>query len=92
MSAAEKIGMTDGVSEALDFIVEIDKMKSIQRRSLTYDGSHYENDAEHSWHLSVMALALARYGRSKGAGRGRCGQNICDDSGGRGAPRPLGGI
>ena len=61
MSAAEKIGMTDGASEALDFIVEIDKMKSIQRRSLTYDGSHYENDAEHSWHLSVMALALARY-------------------------------
>ena len=46
---------------ALDFIVTIDKMKAIVRRSLTYDGSHYENDAEHSWHLAMMAIALERY-------------------------------
>lgn len=61
MSGAEKLDMTGDVSEAIAFIVEIDKMKSIRRRSLTYDGSHYEDDAEHSWHLSVMALALERY-------------------------------
>lgn len=46
---------------ALDFVVTIDKMKAIVRRTLTYDGSHYENDAEHSWHLAMMAIALERY-------------------------------
>jgi len=61
MSGMKNADMAGDVSEALRFIVEIDKMKSIRRRSLTYDGSHYENDAEHSWHLAVMALVLERY-------------------------------
>lgn len=61
MNDRKELNAAGDVSGALDFIIEIDKMKSIMRRSLTYDGSHYENDAEHSWHLAVMALALERY-------------------------------
>ena len=53
--------MEEELKNALSFVIEIDKMKSILRRSLTFDGSHYENDAEHSWHLAMMAIAFARY-------------------------------
>ena len=40
---------------------EIDALKQIIRRTYLLDSSRRENDAEHSWHLSVMALALAEY-------------------------------
>ena len=42
----------------LVFIAEVDKMKSIVRRTLLIDGSRRENDAEHSWHLALMAIIL----------------------------------
>lgn len=45
----------------LDFILEIDKAKAVLRRSRLLDGSRRENDAEHAWHLAVMALVLAEY-------------------------------
>lgn len=45
----------------IEFIVEIDKMKKILRRSLVTDGSKRENDAEHSWHLALMAILLKEY-------------------------------
>jgi putative hydrolase of HD superfamily len=41
------------------FIKEIDKVKSIYRKSKTFSGEKYENDAEHSWHICLMALVLA---------------------------------
>ena len=40
----------------LEFTAEIDKMTGVLRRNLLVDGSRRENDAEHSWHISVMAL------------------------------------
>ncbi len=45
----------------LQFIIEIDKMKQIFRRTLLTDGSRQENDAEHSWHLAAMAMLLEEY-------------------------------
>ncbi len=45
----------------IQFIVEIDKVKGILRQSLVLDSSRRENDAEHSWHLAVMAILLAEY-------------------------------
>lgn len=45
----------------LDFIREIDKLKSVTRRTLLMDGARYENDAEHSWHLAIMALLLKEH-------------------------------
>ena len=45
----------------LDFIVEIDTLKSIARKSMVFDGSHFENDAEHSWTISVLAILLKEY-------------------------------
>jgi putative hydrolase of HD superfamily len=45
----------------LEFVRAVDKLKLIGRQTLLMDGSRYENDAEHSWHLSLMALILSEY-------------------------------
>lgn len=43
------------------FVLELDKIKKITRQTYLSDGSRLENDAEHSWHLALMAFALADY-------------------------------
>ncbi len=40
------------------FIAEADKMKAVFRRAYVSDLSRHENDAEHSWHLCLMAIIL----------------------------------
>ena len=42
----------------LSFLVEIDGLKSVLRRSRIADRSRRENSAEHSWHLAMFALVL----------------------------------
>lgn len=49
------------LEQQIQFIVEIDKVKSIFRQTLLADGSRRENDAEHSWHIAIMALLLKEY-------------------------------
>jgi len=49
----------------IEFIVEIDKIKHIYRKTLLMDGSRNENDAEHSWHLAVMSMLLSEYALEK---------------------------
>ncbi|HET7559768.1 MAG TPA: HD domain-containing protein [Limnochordia bacterium] len=48
----------------LAFIREIDKSKRVLRQTLLMDGSRRENDAEHAWHLAVMALVLAEHAKT----------------------------
>ena len=43
------------------FCQELDKEKLIVRQTYLADGSRKENDAEHAWHLAVMALLLSEY-------------------------------
>ena len=43
------------------FIKEIEGVKKIGRQSYLKDGSRKENDAEHSWHLAMMALLMGEY-------------------------------
>ena len=45
----------------IQFLYEIDKLKTILRKTKLFDGSKYENDAEHSWHLAMMTLVLSEY-------------------------------
>jgi putative hydrolase of HD superfamily len=45
----------------LDFIRELDALKSVLRRTSLIDRSRLENSAEHTWHLTAMALALFEY-------------------------------
>ncbi len=42
----------------IDFIKEIDKLKYIQRKTKLFNSDRCENDAEHSWHLALMAMVL----------------------------------
>ena len=49
------------LQKQIAFIKEIDKIKYIQRRSKLFNSDRRENDAEHSWHLSMMAIVLAEH-------------------------------
>ncbi|GAB3974729.1 HD domain-containing protein [Spirosoma terrae] len=43
----------------IEFIKEVDKLKYILRKTKLLNSDRNENDAEHSWHLSLMAIVLA---------------------------------
>lgn len=45
----------------IQFIVEIDQLKHVLRQTLLMNKSRRENDAEHSWHLAMMAIVLSEY-------------------------------
>ena len=45
----------------LTFVREIDKLKSVLRKTDLMDGSRSENSAEHSWHLALMAIVLSEH-------------------------------
>jgi putative hydrolase of HD superfamily len=49
------------LDQQLGFVLEVDRLKGVLRQSLLRDGSRRENDAEHSWHLALMALVLAEH-------------------------------
>jgi len=51
----------DRLSRQLGFVLELDKLKTILRQTLLTDSSRQENDAEHSWHVALMAILLAEY-------------------------------
>ena len=42
-------------------ITEIDKVKNIFRQTYLADGKRKENDAEHSWHIALMAYLLQEH-------------------------------
>lgn len=45
----------------MEFIIEVDRLKSVFRQSYLVDGSRRENDTEHSWHLALMTFILAEH-------------------------------
>ena len=47
--------------DQIKFIVEVDKAKEIMRRTYLTKSQRFENDAEHSWHLALMAPLLKEY-------------------------------
>lgn len=51
----------DRLATQLRFILEIDRLKSIYRRTYLLDGTRSENSAEHSWHLALMAMVLTEH-------------------------------
>jgi putative hydrolase of HD superfamily len=57
--------MTTRLSKQIEFICEIDKLKHIYRQTFVMDSSRTENDAEHSWHLAVIAILLSEYATQK---------------------------
>lgn len=53
--------MDERLKKQMDFILEVDKVKNIMRQTYLADGKRKENDAEHSWHLALMAVLLKEY-------------------------------
>ena len=61
MNAENFADETGRLERIVDFCKLIDREKFIQRRTYLTDGERFENDAEHAWHLAVMALLLSEY-------------------------------
>lgn len=49
------------LEQQMAFIVEIDKLKRVDRQTLIVDGTRPENSAEHSWHIALMALLMVEH-------------------------------
>lgn len=55
------VDLTDRLAQQVTFCLEADKVKQIMRRNPLTDGSRAEGDAEHMWHLALMALVLVEH-------------------------------
>ncbi len=53
--------MEERLQKQLDFILEIDKEKNIFRQTHLSGHGRNENDAEHAWHMAIMAYLLKEY-------------------------------
>ena len=53
--------MDERLKKQLDFLLEIDKEKEIYRQTHILGGKRRENDAEHAWHMAIMAFVLQEY-------------------------------
>ena len=49
------------MQEIVDFILELDKLKGITRKTRPLGLDRYENSAEHSWQIALLALSLVEY-------------------------------
>jgi len=49
------------LADQLAFLLEVDRLKGVERRGYLADGSRHENTAEHSWTLALMAMLLAEH-------------------------------
>lgn len=53
--------MEERLEKQLEFALEIDKVKNIFRQTHLSNNGRNENDAEHSWHMAIMAYLLREY-------------------------------
>ncbi len=47
----------------IEFMLEIDKLKKVLRKTILLDRSRRENSAEHSWHIALSVLILSEYAK-----------------------------
>jgi Predicted hydrolases of HD superfamily len=53
--------MDERMAKQLAFALELDKEKSVFRQTHLSDHGRNENDAEHAWHMAIMAYLLKEY-------------------------------
>ena len=61
MKRVENRTMDERLKQQLDFALEIDKEKNIFRQTHLSGHGRNENDAEHAWHMAIMAYLLREY-------------------------------
>jgi putative hydrolases of HD superfamily len=49
------------MQQIVDFILELDRLKGVTRKNRPLGLERYENSAEHSWQIALLALSLAPY-------------------------------
>lgn len=52
------------LEQDIEFILLLEQMKKIERRTFIIGEKRRENDAEHSWHIATMALFLEKYAQA----------------------------
>ncbi len=52
---------TSSIPQIVDFILELDKLKGVTRKTRPLGLDRYENSAEHSWQIAMLAFSLAQY-------------------------------
>lgn len=53
--------INERLKKQMEFMLEIDKLKNIYRQTYVLGENRKENDAEHSWHIALLAFLLAEY-------------------------------
>ena len=56
-------GQKDRFRQQINFILEVDKLKNVLRKTILMDRSRRENSAEHSWHIALSVLILSEYAK-----------------------------
>jgi putative hydrolases of HD superfamily len=49
------------INQIIEFILEVDKLKGVTRKSRPLGLERYENSAEHSWQIALLAASLASF-------------------------------
>ena len=57
--------MNERLKKQMEFALEIDKEKNILRQTHLSGHGRRENDAEHAWHMAIMAYILKEYSNEK---------------------------
>jgi len=57
--------MNERLEKQLAFALEIDKEKGVYRQTHLSDNGRNENDAEHAWHMAIMAYLFREYANEK---------------------------
>lgn len=53
--------MKDNLEKCFEFILELEKLKAVERKVKPLGLNRYENSGEHSWQVAVLALTLAKF-------------------------------
>lgn len=61
MCTGGKAILAPGMQHIVDFIIELDKLKGVTRKTKPVGLERYENTAEHSWQIAMLAASLAPY-------------------------------
>jgi putative hydrolase of HD superfamily len=52
------------MQQSINFILEVEKLKGVTRKTRPLGLDRYENSAEHSWQLALFAISLERFVKS----------------------------
>lgn len=57
--------MKDDLEKCFEFILEVEKLKAVHRKTKPLGLDRYENSAEHSWQIALLALTLSDYAEKR---------------------------